>query len=115
MSGFPFQLTPCAAACCSALRLQACAAVIMVSPVAVSSPLAWACLWALACSACRDRVAAACRAAFSALRCWTVSGVHVVLALVACGAGWDASGGLSSGAGMNEAAAIMATVAPAMV
>ena len=115
MSGLPFQLTPCAAACCSALRLQVCAAVIMVRPCEVSSPLAWACLWVLACSACRERVAAACRAAFSALRCWTVLGVHSVLAVVACGAGCEASGGLSSGAGRKEHAAMMAAVIPAMV
>ena len=115
MSGLPFQLTPCAAACCSALRSQMWAAVIMVRPVAVSSPLAWACLWVLACSACNDRVAAACLAAFSALRCCAVSGVHTVLAVVACGAGCDASGGLSSGAGRKEAAAMMAAVIPAMV
>ena len=115
MSGLPFQLTPCVAACCSALRLQVCAAVIMVRPCEVSSPLVWACLWVLACSARSDCSAAAWRAFFSALRCWTVLGVHSVLAVVACGAGCEVSGGLSSGAGMNEAAAMMAAVIPAMV
>nr|DAT38706.1 MAG TPA: hypothetical protein [Caudoviricetes sp.] len=115
MSGLPFHLTPCVTAACSALSLQACAAVIMVRPCEVSSPLAWACRWALACSAWRERTAAACLAAFSALRCWTVLGVHSVLAVVACGAGCEASGGLSSGAGRKDAAAIMAIVAPAMV
>ena len=38
-----------------------------------------------------------------------------MLAVVACGAGCEVSGGLSSGAGMNEAAAMMAAVIPAMV
>lgn len=60
-------------------------------------------------------MAAACRAAFSALRCWAVFGVHSVLAVVTCGAGCDASGGLSSGAGRKDAAAMMAAVMPAMV
>ena len=87
----------------------------MVSPCEVSSPLAWACRWARCCSACRERTAAACRAFFSVLRCWAVLGVHSVLAVVACGAGCEASGGLSSGAGRKEAAAMMAIVAPAMV
>ena len=60
-------------------------------------------------------MASACLAAFSALRCWAVSGVQSVLAVVTCGAGCDASGGLSSGAGRKEHAAIMAAVIPAMV